>query len=167
MNYMQEIIDTSKGLLTPLIGVIAVYIAYQQYRTNRLREQRESRKAKLDVYKKVKRFLHDVDYSGAISKAAYDEYGDAIAEADFLFPEEITNWLADLYSAAAEWRSQEDGVLMHMKEYDLTRAEFEAKVANQSSWIKEQEYMQSYIDELQTAHCNLKQRFSKYLELKL
>ena len=163
---MQEIIEIFKGLLTPLIGVIAVYIAYQQYRTNRLREQRESRKAKLDVYKKVKRFLHDVDYSGAIPKAAYEEYGDAIAEADFLFPDEITDWLAELYSTAAEWRNQEEGILMHVQESGLTKAEFEAKITNDPSWIKELKYMESYIDELQTAHCDLKEKFSKFLELK-
>jgi hypothetical protein len=163
---MLEVIEIFKGLLTPVIGVIAVYIAYEQYRTNRLREQRESRRAKLDVYKKVKRFLHDVDYSGTIPKTAYDEYGDAIAEADFLFPEEITDWLAELYSTATEWRNQEEGILMHMKECNLTRSDIEATVANDPSWIKEQIYMESYIDELQTAHCNLKQKFSKYLELK-
>jgi hypothetical protein len=119
---MQELIEIFKGFLTPVIGVIAIYIAYQQYRTNRLREQRESRKAKLDVYKKVKLFLHDVDYSGAVPKAGYEEFKDAIAEADFLFPQDITDWLSDLYSTADEWLNQKEGILEYIKESGLTTA---------------------------------------------
>ncbi len=163
---MDQIIDIFRGLLTPLIGVIAVYVAHQQYRTNRLREQRESRKAKLDAYKKIKRFLHDVDHSGSIHKSVYDEFGDAIAEADFLFPDEITDWLGELYSTATEWRDQEEGIRMHIQELGLTRTVFEEGLANDPSWVKEQQYMESYINELQSAHCNLKERFSRYLEMK-
>jgi hypothetical protein len=163
---MQEIIDIFKGLLTPLIGVIAVYIAYQQYRTNRLREQRESRKAKLDVYKKVKRFLHDVDHNGAILVATYEEFGDAIAEADFLFPEDITDWLDELYVTASEWRNQEEGILKYLKDSELTREEFQTKYANDRSFVKVRQEMESYIDGLTRAHENLKQKFSKYLKVK-
>ena len=32
---MEQIFEISKGLLTPVIAIVATYIAYQQWKTNR------------------------------------------------------------------------------------------------------------------------------------
>jgi len=82
-------IDILKGLLTPLIGLIAAYIAYQQYKTNKQREIRESREGRLAVYRRVKKFLNYVDSTRDISEEFYTELAEAVAEADFLYPEEL------------------------------------------------------------------------------
>ena len=34
---MEQVIEISKGLLTPVIAIVATYIAYQQWQTNRKR----------------------------------------------------------------------------------------------------------------------------------
>ena len=61
-----------KQLPTFVIGMIALYIAYQQHKTNKNRELRESRKAKLDVYKKITRFLRDVDHTRVVTHIVED-----------------------------------------------------------------------------------------------
>lgn len=164
---MQEVIEILKGLLTPVIGVIAVYIGYQQHKTNRSRELRESRKAKLDVYKKVSRFMRDIDASRSVDKDAYEVFEDALAEADFLFPEDLTEWLSGISLDAMCWVDGDRMISDFMEENNLpSREDFYIMVENSPSWQKEAQYMEKSIEALQNAHGDLKEKFSKYLTLK-
>ncbi len=163
---MYEIIELLKGLLTPSIGVIAIYIAYQQYKTNRQRELRESRKAKFDVYRKVKKYITEVAHSGSITNAAHEEFNDAISEADFLFPEDIINWLEDLQCISFEWINQNKGISEYLSESGKSRKEFYSEQSDNSGYIKLVKDMESYIDQIQRAQLGLRERFSEYLEQK-
>ena len=150
------LVDILKALITPTIGGIAVYIAYQQYQTNKRRELRESRQARLSVYRRVKKFLNYVDSNGEITKDVYNELLEAIAEADFLFPEELTDWLSDLQGNADEyWNIQEniEEVKTKSKEADLGK---------QLEYLEKERYKE--IDQLQSGHCELKERFNKYIK---
>ena len=152
------------GLLTPLIGLIAVYIAYQQYRTNHLRERREARAARLSVYKRVKRFLNAVDSTCEVSGEAYDELTEAIAEADFLFPDEITDWLSDLQGSADEFRNQRAAMDAHLQEYGWPKGNYEPlREHSPECYAQAEKEIQRAIDELQNAHCELKNRFEKHI----
>lgn len=160
-----EYIEILKGLLTPLIGGIALYIAYQQHKTNKSKEYRESRQAKLDVYKKVKRFLHDVDTTGFTPTADIDEFTDAIAEADFLFPDELIDWLEDLHSEASSLFGYEEQIVRRMREQKLTRESVLAEIDDSPSWQEEIKYLEEALDNLQRAHGDVKKKFSEYIKL--
>jgi hypothetical protein len=165
MNISIEILLAATTSLTALI---AVYIAYQQYRTNREHEYREARAARLLVYKKIKRFLAEVDGTSKISLEAYGKLNDAIAEADFLFPEEVNDWLSDIHCNAAEWLNQKEGIDQHIKKQGWSEAEAQNFIAGNTDFFKSAtDLMEECMDDLQNAHCELKSRFDPYLGEKL
>ena len=163
---MEAFFNLLPKLLTPLIGVIAVYIAYQQYQTNRLREKRESRQGQLSVYKRVKSFLNSVDTTGDISESAYNELTDAISEADFLFDDETVDWISDLQICSDEYRKCEEDLLSLRTHNNMVTATIE-QLRERSPGVCAgiEERQTKMIDQLQNAHCELKSKFIKYLKL--
>ena len=95
---------------TPLTAIIAVYIAYQQYRVNKRTEKRESKASKLSVYSRIKKFFNEVDWTNAIKPETYEAFNDAVAEAEVLFPADVTKWLSETQGWAAEWFNQKAGI---------------------------------------------------------
>ena len=149
---------------TSLTALIAVYVAYQQYRTNRERENREARAKRLLVYKKVKRFLAEVDATRRIRPNEYEMLKDAIAEADFLFPEKINYWLEDIESYAGEWFDQSKWIGQHIEMQSCSITAAEDFIANNPDIFKSATDLKNQcIDDLQDAHCELKSRFHPYL----
>jgi len=161
MDVSVEILLT---VTTSLTGLIAVYIAYQQYRTNRERENREARAARLLVYKKVKRFLVEVDGTRQISQDRYEKLNDAIAEADFLFPRDVNDWLSEIKCNAAEWFNQKEGIDRHIEKQGWSESDAQDFIANNPDFFKSAtDLMNECIDDLQDAHCSLISRFEPYL----
>lgn len=161
MNISIEILI---AVTTSLTALIAVYVAYQQYRTNRERENREGRAARLLVYKKVKRFLADVDGTRRISPDSYEKLKDARAEADFLFSQELNDWLSKIECSAAEWFNQKGGIDQHIKKQCWSEAEAQDFIAGNPGFFKSAtNLMNECIDDLQDSHCELKSRFEPYL----
>ena len=98
-------IDILSGLLTPVIAIIAVYIAYQQYRIQHLKFRHETYERRLGVYKAVQAFLSEIIQEGtAASDTARQFYVDA-SEAAFLFDAEIQQFIDELYSKAIDLRA--------------------------------------------------------------
>lgn len=80
-----QIIEISKALLTPLIAIVATYIAWQQWRTNKQKLVLERYDRRLRVYEEVIRILSVIVRD---AKASYDDllrFRTAVSEADFLF----------------------------------------------------------------------------------
>jgi len=151
--------------LTPIIAIVAVYIAYQQYKTNSNRELRESKQEKLSVYKRVKLFLNSVDTTREISDKVYIELDEAIAEADFLFEEELTDWLSDLQSYADEFRNCENHLVsLKVKNKMLTSSIEELRKVEPDACKYYENLQEQMIDNLQNAHCVLKPKFSNYFK---
>lgn len=152
------------AVATSLTALIAVYIAYQQYRTNRERENREARAARLLVYKKVKRFLAEVDGTRQISQDGYEKLNDAIAEADFLFRQDVNDWLSEIKCNAAEWFNQKEGIDRHIEKQGWSESDAQDFIANNPDFFKSAtDLMNQCIDDLQDAHCGLISRFEPYL----
>lgn len=162
---MQQIADITSAFLTPLIAVITVYIAFQQYRTNLRRELRESRSAKLECYKKVALFINDTDSSGSVSPERHKMLGEALAEADFLFPENLTSWLDDIYSSATQWIDFDNHISRAVEEAGISRSEFKKMYSHQEGWKKQQEEMEECIEEIRNASFDYKERFNEYIRV--
>ncbi len=99
------LVRISTALLSPLIAILALYIAWQQWQTNRRRELRESRRSKLEVYRRIKLLLRQAVYSPTLDRGLYADFCDACAEADFLFDTELRDWVAELQDIAAQCMS--------------------------------------------------------------
>ena len=54
---MKPYVDLFAALLTPVIAIIATYIAYQQYRANQLKLRHEPYDRRLLLYNAVAEFL--------------------------------------------------------------------------------------------------------------
>jgi len=94
------IAELSTALLTPLIVIIATYIAYQQWRVNKTRLDLDLYDRRLAIYKAVDGFYSDSFTHGAINLSLAEKLRIATAEARFLFPEEIEAHLETLHNQA-------------------------------------------------------------------
>ncbi|SRR6266542_2775022 len=97
---IEEILKISQGLLTPIIGLVATYIAWQQWKTNRNKLNLDRYERRLQVYKEVVRFIsigrRDANYND-------DElltFRLKVSEADFLFGEEVSKYIDELHQRA-------------------------------------------------------------------
>jgi hypothetical protein len=103
-------VSVLSALLTPLIAMIATYIAWQQWKGNQLKLKMERYERRLGVYQEVVGMLR----AGSNTKLEWSDliaFGASTAEADFLFGPEIRDYLneilsrgADLTTANAEYR---------------------------------------------------------------
>lgn len=94
---MTEIAEISKTLLTPLIAVIATYIAWQQWKTNRLKLLFDRYDRRLKVYEEVRLILSIIVRD---AEASYDDllkFRQSVSEADFLFGPEIPAYIEEIY----------------------------------------------------------------------
>lgn len=94
---MTEIMELLKAFLTPLIAIIATYIAWQQWRTNQLKLHLDRYDRRLKVYEEVRQILSII---GRDAKASYDDllkFKRAVSEADFLFGPDIPAYIEEIY----------------------------------------------------------------------
>ena len=150
---IKPLTDLLNGLLSPILAATVVYIAFQQWKTNDSREKRESRSAKISIYKSVKSHLHHIDATREIRIELYENFRQAHAEADFVFPKELTEYLDDIDIYSSQWISDKECL------------DSAAQDADMKSIIKLEADMEKYIDSLQDAHCVLYDNFSKYINV--
>lgn len=100
-----------QGLLTPVIAVIAVYIAWQQWKVNERKLKFDQYERRLRVYQEVLTILTHL-HAGEPDLMMLHSFRAATAEADFLFKPEISSYIDEiatrgwnLYSAHSEYRA--------------------------------------------------------------
>ncbi len=94
-----------QGLLTPVIALLALYIAWQQWQVNERKYQLDLYERRLHVYQEVAAFLRRVlrDFKPEI--AELQSFIASTAEADFLFDPDIPAYLDEIYRRACSLRS--------------------------------------------------------------
>jgi len=98
---MLQMLEILKGWLTPLIAIIAIYIAWQQWKINKQKLDLERYERRLHVYKEVIGFLSLMPNSKNVSIYELPKFRAAVAEADFLFGPEIPKYIDEICS---HWR---------------------------------------------------------------
>jgi len=151
------VISILQGLLTPIIGLIAVYIAWQQWKGNQLKLKMDRYERRLRVYQEVVKMLK-VCANGEIREFSLIlEFGAATAEADFLFGPEIRQYLDEISTRAAKLRSA------NVQYRDLTQPipenydheKIVSEIGTQTAWFVEQLVEKSVA----------KNKFGKYLNI--
>ena len=79
-----------QALLTPLIAIIATYIAYQQWNTNKLKLKLDRYERRLRVYQKIVETLQLIGRDLDPKLDDLLKYRVSVAEACFLFGSEIS-----------------------------------------------------------------------------
>ena len=157
INTVKPIIDLLSALTSPVVAITVVYIAYQQWQINASKASKETQKDKLEIYIVVKRFLRHVDSFRKVDQKLYNELQEAIALADFLFDADVTEWLFNVESEASCWL---DINSILEKAGDIT--------ATQGWEQRERKHLESSVDKLQDAHCELFDIFkNKIIESKV
>jgi hypothetical protein len=99
-----KVIAILQGLLTPTIGIIAVYIAWQQWKGNQLRLKMDRYDRRLRVYQEVVKMLK-IGSNGKPEWSEMIDFSTQTAEGDFLFGPEIRKYIDEIVSRAAKLRA--------------------------------------------------------------
>ena len=95
-----RVITILQGLLTPLIAIIATYIAWQQWKGNELKLKLDRYERRLRIYQEVIKMLRTCS-NRKPEWADLIDFGSSTAEADFLFGPEIRQYIDEIVSRAA------------------------------------------------------------------
>jgi len=152
--YIDQIAEVSRTLLTPVIAVVATYIAWQQWKTNQQKLVLDRYDRRLRVYEEVRKIFGIILREGKASPEELLRFWGSVSEADFLYGPEITDYITEIYerglklsSWAEQYRDstqQKPEGYDHRQVLDGKRSEFE--------WFSKQ---------FEPA----KQRFRKYLDI--
>ena len=93
----QQWLEISKGLLTPVIAIIAVYVAWQQWQLNKRKMKLELYDRRKAVYEELKGLFHVISRDANVGMRDLSTYWVNVSEADFLFGSDVTNYLKEIY----------------------------------------------------------------------
>jgi len=94
---VEQLIEISKSLLTPLIAIVATYIAWQQWKTNQQKLNLERYERRLRVYEEVIKILSIIVRDANASIEDLLKFRTSASEADFLFGPEIPAYIDEIY----------------------------------------------------------------------
>lgn len=150
---MEQIIEISKALLTPVIAIIATYIAWQQWQTNRQKLNLDRYDRRLHVYEEVRKILSIIVRDAKASTEDLLKFRTSVSEADFLFGPEIPEYIDQLYKRGLKlwlWNEKyRDYTQEKPKGYDHEKVVDE--MHKEFTWLTEQfepakEKFQKYLD---------------------
>jgi len=149
-----QAIEIFKGLLTPIIAILALYIAWQQWQTNRQKLVLEKYDRMLHIYEEIKKIISIILVHTNPSIQDLGKFKISVSEADFLFGSEITEYIDEIYKRGfnlcrcnGEYRDYEQE---KPEGYDHKKIVDERK--KELIWFTEQ-------------FKNVKEKFKKYLDL--
>ena len=100
-----EALRIASGALTPLIALLAVWIAYQQYRVNRKKLQLDLYEKRYGVYRALRELLSVCLQNYNVSNAELFKFLAGTNESEFLFKDEVSKYLLEVYRKANELHS--------------------------------------------------------------
>src|SRR3990167_5814208 len=98
-------------MLTPMIALIAVYIAFQQYNLAKQKQDIDIYDRRLRIYNKTIQFLREIERSGNIESDDYHDWECMTFESEFLFDEVVNSHLGKISEIAANLLNI--SILMH------------------------------------------------------
>ena len=151
---MADVLQISQGLLTPVIAIVATYIAYQQWQTNRQKLILDRYDRRLRIYEEVRRILSIILRDAKASTDDLLKFRTSVSEADFLFGPEIPVYIDEIYKRGLNlWRwNQEYRDYSQEKPPGYDHNKVVGEMHNELTWLTEQ---------FEPA----KQKFKKYLDV--
>lgn len=101
--------EFSKQMMTPLIAIVATYIAYQQWNTNKQKLILDRYDRRLKVYEEVVQILSIILQTARPRFEDLIKFRRAVSEADFLFGSEIMQYIDEIYKRGIQleyWNKQ-------------------------------------------------------------
>lgn len=104
-----QVIEILNALLTPIIAIVATYIAWQQWKVNKQKFDLERYDRRLRIYEEVRKILSIVVREAQVSYEELFRFYAAVSEADFLFGPEISAYIDEIYKRGVRleyWNKQ-------------------------------------------------------------
>jgi len=130
---VKSLVDVLSAALTPVIAVVATYIAYQQWRTNKSRLAHEFYDRRLTVFKAVRTFYGEIGDAGTARYGMAMTFYAATAEAEFLVSDEIREHIDELYKKGMDLASLHEKMYPSSGEPGLPVGSERSKVAEEHS----------------------------------
>jgi len=147
-----EVIKILSALLTPVIALLALYIAYQQYHINKINLKKELYDKRLRIYQRINQYLINIIANGTVKREEiYSFYNDTI-EVTFLFKNDIISIRDELYNKSLEFNKYNRMINGEIKVDEETRKKAIDKDGEIFQWFNEQ-------------FDRVKNLFSKYLSV--
>jgi hypothetical protein len=108
---MDDLIKLLSAGLTPILGILAAYIAWQQWRTNHLKVRHDLYERRLSIYFAVMEFLAAIMRRSTISDEELMVFLQKTRESYFLFGQEIGDYLDELYRQAVDLQAR--SIMVH------------------------------------------------------
>jgi hypothetical protein len=124
-------LQTSQGLLAPVIAVLTAYIAWQQWQLNKQKFKVDTYERKLRIYRSVVEMRRLVMKDGNPEIQDILKFGADTAEADFLFPDEISKYIDEFYTHAVNLHAA-------VAQIRIDRPGFRDEVTREELWFNEQ-----------------------------
>jgi len=113
--------DLLSSLLTPLIAIIAIYIAYSQYINDEKRLKFEQYEKRLNVYKSFQTFIDKVRQEGSsIDIVSIHKFHEEIVIAKYLFDTKCQKYLEEIFDKAIEMWDLNRKLLIRNENDELT-----------------------------------------------
>jgi hypothetical protein len=93
---IEAIVKAASGALTPLVAVLAVYIAYRQYRVEHHAAKIELFGRRFDIYQRALKYIYSRCQSDAIPHEISRDFRAAVVEANFLFGQDVCGALQEI-----------------------------------------------------------------------
>lgn len=154
---IKDISDICQGFLTPIIAIIALYIAYQQWRTNEAKLQLDLYERRLKIYEEVTCIIAIVMQKADVSYEELSRFARSVSEADFLFESEIKTYIDEIYKRGVKLSSL-NKQYNHFVTTNITPANYDHQsvcdgMNQENLW---------FIEQFEQA----RQKFSRYLKIK-
>lgn len=145
-----NVINFLSAALTPLIALIAIYIAWQQHKTNKNTYRLALYDRRFKVYEGLKKILIIATSKGDVPLDAVSQFEADTSEAVFLFDSDVLQYVKTVRHRAIDLRAAND----QLHEQDLPVGEERSRMARHKSellaWFMKQfkeatETFQSYL----------------------
>lgn len=150
---IEDLAKLSSALLTPLIAVVAAYIAWQQWKTNRQKLVMDRYDRRLRIYEEVRKILSIILRDAKARTDDLLKFRTSVSEADFLFGPEIMAYIDEIYKhglSLGRW-NQEYRDYTQEKPEGYDHAKVVGEMHKELTWLTEQfepakEKFRKYLD---------------------
>jgi hypothetical protein len=94
---LKEVLSLLSGTLTPLIAIIAIYIAIQQFRLEAIKFRLETYERRLAIFRIVRSFIMSIVREAKVDLESCIKFNSDTAEAVFLFEKDVREYIDKLY----------------------------------------------------------------------
>lgn len=153
---MEEFINLSSSMLTPLIAIIAVWIAYQQMKSNRDKVRLDLFERRMKIFLIVRESLGIVLADGSSKNINWRDFHFAIEQSKFILSKELQEYLTEIEIKTRQIRAQEVLLFGVNDRGGLPVAERRNKICEENS-----ELLKWLTDQFEP----LQNRFAKFMKM--